>query len=95
MPGSGVLLDAIFDEAELVYEAHREQSNAITLKAYKDISAVLQGSTDGIASLKTATKVGEVLLRWGGEMHALGMTAGRGMVTSIWECHPAAMEVLE
>jgi hypothetical protein len=95
MPGSGVLLDAIFDEAEVVYEAHRDESNAITLRAYKDIRAVLQGSTDGIANLKTATKVGEVLLRWGGEMHALGMTAGRGTVTSIWERHPVAMEVLE
>ena len=28
-------------------------------------------------------------------MHALGMTAGRGTVTSIWERHPVAMEVLE
>lgn len=84
----------MFDEAGSVYELHREEANKITLRAYKDINAIVQGSPDGIGNSQTANKVGVVLRRWGEEMHALGMTAGGGAVASLWERHPKAMEAL-
>jgi hypothetical protein len=92
VPGAGFFVDSAFDSVDEVFDAHQEEANAITQRAYDEVRAITRQNDD---SLETAVKVTDVLKKYLVDLHGLGMKAGGSVINPMWEKYPAAKEKLD
>ncbi|KAJ7594712.1 hypothetical protein C8J56DRAFT_927460 [Mycena floridula] len=84
VPGSGFLVDQLFDKVDKVYETHQETASAIILQAYSEVVA-LEKTGD---KWQTYTRVAQILNRMTSEILALGYKAGGDLLGPVWEKIP-------
>lgn len=84
IPGARFYIDEAFDMVDGIFEAHQEEANAITQKAYDNIHKTIRQSGED-DSLQTAIDILSVFKGYFIELQGLGVKASRSALSIAWD----------